>query len=88
MLLFPTTTALAVELKKNPVNGFAFGFTMLISLLGAFGSGKLKLGGTAWLMLTGGKAGALGAVKFKVIGFFSILFGLIAALISIVTTGS
>jgi len=61
---------------------------MLISLLGAFGSGKLKLGGATWLILGAGIFGALGVVKFKVIGFFCILFGLIPALISIVTIGS
>ena len=61
---------------------------MLISLLGAFGSGKLKLGGTAWLMLTGGKAGATIPGTLSVIGFFCILFGLIEAFISMVTNGS
>ena len=61
---------------------------MFISLLGAFGSGKLKLGGTAWLMLTGGKAGADIPGTLNVIGFFCMLFGLIEAFISIVTNGS
>ena len=80
--------SLAAPLKKNPVNGLAFGCTILICLLGACGSGKFKLGGATWLILGVGTVGALGTVKFKVIGFFCILFGLIAALISIETRGS
>ena len=77
-----------LALKKKPVNGLAFGCTILICLLGAFGSGKLKLGAGAWLISGSGTVGAVGAVKSKEIGFFCILFGFIAALISIVTIGS
>ena len=80
--------SLLLALKKNPVNGLAFGFTMLICLLGAFGSGKLKLGASAWLISGSVTVGAFGGIKSKEIGFFCILFGFIAALISIVTIGS
>ena len=70
------------------MNGSAFGLTIFISLLGACGSGKLKLGAGAWLISGSSTVGAFGGVKSKEIGFFCILFGLIAALISIVTRGS
>ena len=87
-MLSPTPIALLLELKKKPVNGSAFGLTIFISLLGACGSGKLKLGAGAWLISGSSTVGAFGGVKSKEIGFFCILFGLIAALISIVTRGS